>query len=241
MRNFHLPLCLRLSVVFSVFYYELLLSFFILLFLTPIPIHSSISSKAPVPGVSGYPLRPEMIESAFLLFSATNDPAYLVAGKQMMHNIINYTRVECGFAAVTDVLTKKLEDRFDSFFLSETCKYLYLLFDPDASVRYNNVLFTTEGHLIPLKYKYHNPEARPTPSNVMCKNLAPPRDAPLFPTHYVSHETTKTKNTSTSPSSSTPKSPKPPQQQKYHSPYSLYIDILYTFIFFITLYFIVYL
>eukprot|EP00026_Physarum_polycephalum_P007695 Phypoly_transcript_07760.p1 GENE.Phypoly_transcript_07760~~Phypoly_transcript_07760.p1 ORF type:complete len:426 (+),score=36.41 Phypoly_transcript_07760:100-1377(+) len=69
----------------------------------------AIPTKAPVPGVSGYPLRPEMIESAYLLFSATGDPAYLNAGKQMMYNIINFTRVECGFAAVTDVLTKVLQ------------------------------------------------------------------------------------------------------------------------------------
>merc|ERR1712130_770568 len=37
----------------------------------------------------------------------------------------------CGYATVKNVLTHTLEDRMESFFLAETTKYLYLLFDPD--------------------------------------------------------------------------------------------------------------
>jgi len=37
----------------------------------------------------------------------------------------------CGYATVKNVLTHSLEDRMESFFLAETTKYLYLLFDPD--------------------------------------------------------------------------------------------------------------
>merc|ERR1711994_100853 len=37
----------------------------------------------------------------------------------------------CGYATVRNVLTHTLEDRMESFFLAETTKYLYLLFDPD--------------------------------------------------------------------------------------------------------------
>jgi len=33
----------------------------------------------------------------------------------------------CGFATVHDVRDKTLEDRMESFFLSETCKYLFLV------------------------------------------------------------------------------------------------------------------
>jgi hypothetical protein len=36
---------------------------------------------------------------------------------------------QCGFAAIRDVLSKEHEDRMESFVLSETLKYLYLLFD----------------------------------------------------------------------------------------------------------------
>lgn len=40
-----------------------------------------------------------------------------------------YARVNCGFASIKDVLTKSLDERMESFLLSETFKYLYLLFD----------------------------------------------------------------------------------------------------------------
>ena len=33
----------------------------------------------------------------------------------------------CGYATRHDVNTSELEDRMESFFLSETCKYLYLV------------------------------------------------------------------------------------------------------------------
>ena len=33
----------------------------------------------------------------------------------------------CGYATLHDVLDKSHEDRMESFFLSETCKYLYLV------------------------------------------------------------------------------------------------------------------
>ena len=36
----------------------------------------------------------------------------------------------CGYATIHDVHLKTLEDRMESFFLSETCKYLYLVSGP---------------------------------------------------------------------------------------------------------------
>ncbi len=36
----------------------------------------------------------------------------------------------------------------ESFALSETLKYLYLLFDPSSSKHVGNKIFTTEGHLL---------------------------------------------------------------------------------------------
>ena len=35
--------------------------------------------------------------------------------------------VRCGYATLHDVRDKSQEDRMESFFLSETCKYLYLV------------------------------------------------------------------------------------------------------------------
>ena len=61
-----------------------------------------------------------------------------------------YTRTKCGFAAV-NIITGKHDDRMDSFFLSETLKYLYLIFDEENSMNSANIVFTTEGHIIPIE------------------------------------------------------------------------------------------
>ena len=79
----------------------------------------------------GYPLRPELIESAMYLYRATKDPFLLTVGEDMLRSIEHSTRTKCGYATVKDVRDHALEDRMESFFLAETTKYLYLLFDKD--------------------------------------------------------------------------------------------------------------
>ncbi|KAB7496940.1 ER degradation-enhancing alpha-mannosidase-like protein 3 [Armadillidium nasatum] len=99
-----------------------------------------------------HPLRPEFVESTYLLYEATSDPYYLNVGKQILKSLQNHAWVPCGYAAVKDVRTGVLEDRMDSFVLSETFKYLYLLFaEPeDLVINLNEFIFTTEAHLLPL-------------------------------------------------------------------------------------------
>lgn len=47
----------------------------------------------------------------------------------------------------------------ESFFLSESMKYLYLLFDETNPVNTNQerLLFSTEGHLFPILKRFHEP------------------------------------------------------------------------------------
>ncbi|GME97733.1 unnamed protein product [Ambrosiozyma monospora] len=59
----------------------------------------------------------------------------------------------CGFSGVQDIRNGVKQDRMESFALSETLKYLYLLFD-EANVLHHgfttsgtNALFSTEGHV----------------------------------------------------------------------------------------------
>lgn len=103
-----------------------------------------------VPEVAFYPLRPELAESTYMLYRATRNPFYLHVGREMLQSLNTFTRVRCGYATVHSVLDKSLEDRMESFFLSETTKYLYLLFDLNNPVNQNEerILFTTEGHII---------------------------------------------------------------------------------------------
>ncbi|KAL9924688.1 LOW QUALITY PROTEIN: ER degradation-enhancing alpha-mannosidase-like protein 3 [Glossina fuscipes] len=97
-------------------------------------------------------LRPEFIESTYFLYRATGDHHYLQVGKKVLKALQKYAKVPCGYAAVNDVRTGKHEDRMDSFVLSETFKYLYLLFtEPrDLLINLDEFIFTTEAHLLPL-------------------------------------------------------------------------------------------
>ncbi|XP_029157312.1 ER degradation-enhancing alpha-mannosidase-like protein 3 isoform X2 [Nylanderia fulva] len=99
-----------------------------------------------------HPLRPEFLESTYFLYRATGDHYYLKVGRKVLKSLQTYARVSCGYAAVSDVRTNKHDDTMDSFVLSETFKYLFLLFaEPGELVLdLDEFIFTTEGHLLPL-------------------------------------------------------------------------------------------
>ena len=78
-----------------------------------------------------YPLRPELMESTYFLYRSTHDTSYQVAGEYLYYSLYNFTRVTGGYASVRNVENKQLDDHMNSFFLAETCKYLYLLFDEE--------------------------------------------------------------------------------------------------------------
>jgi hypothetical protein len=100
------------------------------------------------PTETGYPLRPELMESTFLLHTATRNPRLLATGATLHARLRSANRVACGYASVGDVSTGHLEDTMESFFLSETVKYLYLLFS-NASAVVDHFVLSTEGHFLP--------------------------------------------------------------------------------------------
>ncbi|KAG7449275.1 alpha mannosidase-like protein [Guyanagaster necrorhizus] len=99
-----------------------------------------------------YPLRPEFIESTWYLYRATQDPFYLDVGERILFDIITRSKVDCGLSGIQDLRTNKRDDRMESFALSETLKYLYLLFDEENPLHSDdsNYVFTTEGHILTL-------------------------------------------------------------------------------------------
>ncbi|GAA0146410.1 hypothetical protein LIER_06375 [Lithospermum erythrorhizon] len=107
------------------------------------------------PGQKSYPLRPELIESTYWLYKATRDPRYLDAGRDMLTSLQYGARCPCGYCHISDVESHVQEDHMESFFLAETVKYLWLLFDlaagPDNLVENGpyKYIFSTEGHLLP--------------------------------------------------------------------------------------------
>ncbi|CAE7363653.1 EDEM2 [Symbiodinium sp. CCMP2456] len=103
------------------------------------------------------PLRPELIEAIFYLSLALpGDSMIFDMAKNIATAINDQSRVDCGFASVADVTTKRLDDRMDSFFLSETLVYLYLSLAPPEDLAnampwpVGASIFTTEGHLFPI-------------------------------------------------------------------------------------------
>lgn len=80
------------------------------------------------------------------LAQATQDPYWTEIGRDYVVSLQQSTWTPCGYAVVENVTTHKLGDRMESFFLSETLKYLYLLFDTDNFIHTGNYVFSTEGH-----------------------------------------------------------------------------------------------
>lgn len=95
---------------------------------------------------NGYPLRPEIIESAYYLYRTTGDTLYQEMGRTFYASLKKYCRAENGYAELDDVVTKKQRDMMESFFLAETMKYLYLLFAPPETIDLNTTVFNTEAH-----------------------------------------------------------------------------------------------
>ena len=93
-----------------------------------------------------YPLRPEIVESAYYLYRYTKDPKYLEMGREFFEDLKKYCRVDGGYTVLKDVGTKEKGDLMPSYFLAETLKYLYLLFSPVDAVDFDRIVFNTEAH-----------------------------------------------------------------------------------------------
>ncbi|SCU91722.1 LAME_0E13586g1_1 [Lachancea meyersii CBS 8951] len=95
-----------------------------------------------------YPLRPEFVESTYYIYRATKDPLYLKIAWSILQDLKNLYKTSCGLAGSQDVFTGKLQDRMETFVLSETLKYLFLIFDEENELHtdLSNVVFSTEAH-----------------------------------------------------------------------------------------------
>jgi hypothetical protein len=95
---------------------------------------------------AGYPLRPEIMESAYFLHHFTKDPHYLEMGRTFFEGLVTHCRTDAGYTTLKSVVTKEKGDLMPSYFLAETLKYLYLLFAPEKTLDPDGVVFNTEAH-----------------------------------------------------------------------------------------------
>ncbi len=97
---------------------------------------------------SGYPLRPEIVESTYYLYQYTRDEKYLQMGKTFFEDTIKYCKTDVAYTGLKSVVTKEKADYMHSFFFAETLKYYYLLFAPPKTLDFKKVVFNTEAHPI---------------------------------------------------------------------------------------------
>ena len=102
-------------------------------------------------------LRPETVESLFVLHRVTKDESFRRQGWRMWQNWERYSRVDTGgYASLASVLENppgRKKGKQESFFLSETLKYLFLLFSDDIVVPLECFVFNTEGHPLPIMHR----------------------------------------------------------------------------------------
>ncbi|CAH7687590.1 family 47 glycoside hydrolase, partial [Phakopsora pachyrhizi] len=98
-------------------------------------------------------LRPETVESLFLGWRTTGDPIYREWGWQIFEAFNKHCRINStgAFSSIKDVdhLPIKRENKMETFWLSETLKYLLLLFSDDDSINLTTNVFNTEAHIFP--------------------------------------------------------------------------------------------
>lgn len=97
-----------------------------------------------------YKLRPEFIEGCFYLFRLTGDEKWRVIGWNYVQNLIKYCETTFGYGVLNNVNNPDhgIADFQDSFLLSETFKYAYLLFSDSNIISLDEYVFTTEAHPI---------------------------------------------------------------------------------------------
>lgn len=99
-----------------------------------------------------YILRPEVIESYMYMWRLTHDPKYREWGWEAVEALERHCRVDSGFSGIRDVYSTTVshDNMQQSFFLSETLKYLYLLFSDDDLLPLEDWVFNTEAHPLPV-------------------------------------------------------------------------------------------
>lgn len=96
-----------------------------------------------------YILRPEAIESVFVLYRVTGRKDLLDAAWHMFMSIDRMTSTTLANSAVNDVTTPgkpSASDSMESFWLGETLKYFYLIFADEKLVSLDEWVFNTEAH-----------------------------------------------------------------------------------------------
>ncbi|KAF9645503.1 glycoside hydrolase family 47 protein [Thelephora ganbajun] len=99
-----------------------------------------------------YLLRPETVESLYLLWRTTGEYRWRDYAWRIFESIEKYTKTESGYASVKIEGNGNVvkENEMPSFFLAETLKYLYLAFVDRDPIDLEKWVFNTEAHPLPV-------------------------------------------------------------------------------------------
>lgn len=99
-----------------------------------------------------YLLRPETVESFYILWKTTRHERWREYGWSVFEAIEKHSRTQYGYASISqvDTLPAPLKNEMPSYFLAETLKYLYLLFIDDDVLPLQDWVFNTEAHPFPV-------------------------------------------------------------------------------------------
>lgn len=101
--------------------------------------------------------RPETVESIMILYHLTKDPMYRQWGAKILDSFIEHSCINCdeespkiAYTCLDNVinLPSAKRDNMESFWMAETLKYLYLLFQDDIDL--TKMVFNTEAHPFPV-------------------------------------------------------------------------------------------
>jgi hypothetical protein len=107
-------------------------------------------------------LRPETVESLFVLYRITGDEQYREWGWNIFTSLELHAKVATGgYSSLHDItkIPPPTRDKMETFFLGETLKYLYLLFSDVDVLPLDKFVFNTEAHPLPI-WKSKSKEAR---------------------------------------------------------------------------------
>lgn len=95
-----------------------------------------------------YILRPEAIESVFILYRITGREDLLEAAWDMFTSIQKATETPLANGAVSDITVEVAPqtDSMESFWMAETLKYFYLIFSDPKTISLDEYVFNTEAH-----------------------------------------------------------------------------------------------
>lgn len=99
-------------------------------------------------GDKRYILRPEAIESVFILYRTTGDESLRETAWNMFSTIQKLTETQYANAELEDVTIQNPPriDRMESFWMAETLKYFYLIFSEPDLISLDEYVFNTEAH-----------------------------------------------------------------------------------------------